>query len=239
MPSNKKWYKRWWAITFFILLGLILIILSFSGLYFLKKVKTYQADRNQSSGDITAQVVRELKNQKKYPHPKGTDATNHYIGTTSPEVTIVQFVDFTCSFCKKAHSTIRKLGLKYPEYVKIVVRDFPTSEEGINLSLAANCAGDQGVFWPMYDKLFSNQDNIDPTNINQLTDLAQQIGADTSEFQKCLQEEKFLPEIRKDMRDGKKMNVKGTPTYFINGHKISGDVPYELFQTVITGLIEK
>lgn len=240
MPSNKKWYKRWWAIIFFILLGLIILILSLSGLYFLKKVKTYQAGQGVSTqGNISAQVSRELKNQKKYPNPKGTNVSNYYSGTTSPEVTIVQFADFTCPYSREAYSTIRKIGLNYPEHVKIVFRDFPSDQKALNLSMAANCAGEQGFFWPMYDKLFSNQEDISPNNIDQLTNLAQQLGADTSQFKNCLKQNKYLSEIKKDVKDGQKMNVQGTPTYFINGHKISGNVPYNLFQNTIEGLLQE
>lgn len=237
--NNKKWYKRWWAITFFIFLGLIIIILSFSVSYFLKKVKTYQGEQNKFSGDVTAQIVRQLKNQKQYFHPKGINATNYYLGTTSPEVTIVQFADFSCPYSQKAYSTIRKLGLKYSDHVKIVFRNFPGNKKAINLSMAANCAGEQGFFWSMYDKLFSNQGKIEPNNINQLTGLARQVGADTKKFQQCLKQKKYLPEIKKDIKDGKKMEIKGTPTYFINGYKISGNVPYNLFRAVITGMTRK
>lgn len=237
MSNNKKWYKQWWAITFFIFLGLIILLIALSGFYFLKKVKNNQAGHNNFQGDITAQMVEQLKSQEKYSHPQGSKDSAHYLGTTSPEVTIVEFADFNCPYSRQAHSHIRRIGIEHGENVKIVFRHFPSQEKAVNLSMAAECAGEQDLFWPMHDKLFALQEEITPNKNSQLIQLAQQIGADTSRFERCLEEEKYLARIKKDAQDGARMDVRGTPTYFINGHKISGNVPYSMLIAIINGLM--
>lgn len=236
--NDKKWYKKWWAITFFCFLGLIFLIVSLTAYYSLKKAEDLQAQKNDSD-IVNKKLVNQLKQQKRYSRPAGVDATNYKLGTTSPRVTIVEFADFSCPHSQKAYSKIRKLGIKYSDYVKIIFRDYPGDKRSLNLSMAANCAGTQGLFWPMHDKLFSNQGNIDPQNNSQLTALAKQVGADTEQFQKCLNQQQPLPEIKKDIQDGKKMEIKGTPTYFINGYKISGDIPYEILKLITKELLKK
>jgi protein-disulfide isomerase len=129
------------------------------------------------------------------------------------------------------------VGLRYSDKVKHIYRDFPAlGENSVNLALAARCAGEQGLFWPMHDKLFQNQGVSTP---KELLELANQIGADTVKYELCYSQKKYLNLIQKDFLDGETLGVNGTPTWFINGQKIEGDIPLNIFTQIIEELINK
>jgi protein-disulfide isomerase len=164
---------------------------------------------------------------KKYEIPIGR---NYSSGASSSQLTIVEFSDFACPYCQKSSATVRKFGLKYGDSVKIIYRDFPLHEESIDLAISGRCAGEQGYFWPMHDKLFSMQGK---TEIASLPDLAATLGLNAPAFKKCLSEKKYLNDIKKDYLDGQTLGVTGTPTFFFNGYKIAGEIPAENFEKII------
>ena len=127
--------------------------------------------------------------------------------------------------------------MRYKDDIKVIYRDFPVvSGYSADLSLAARCAGEQGLFWMMHDKLFINQG----VNSNDgLLSLAAQIGADTGRFKTCIDNKKYLTDIEKDFSDGQELGIKGTPTWFINGSKIEGNIPYDIFVQIIESIINK
>jgi len=221
----------------FIILGLFLILTFITGFYIFREVKNYQPDNSQNNKNPKNEIIYHLKQQKKYPRPEGKNNLNFYLGTTSPLVTIVEFSSFGCPESKNSYSKIRKLGLKYEDEIKIIFRHFPTSENSLNFSLASYCAGEQGAFWPMHDKLFQNQKKINSSQ--QITTFAEQIGIDTKLFQKCLSSNKYEDEITTDIKEGKEMGVSGTPTWFFNGYRIKGDIPYNIMEAITVSLIKE
>jgi protein-disulfide isomerase len=90
--------------------------------------------------------------------------------------------------------------------------------------MAAYCAGEQNKFWEMHDKLFQNQSDTFGNDKNQLAALAQQLGVYNQEFQTCFDQQKYLPQIQKNFTDSELLGVAGTPTWFINGEKIEGEL---------------
>ena len=235
MSSEKKWYQNKGVLIFLGVLGAMVLLILISSIYLVKKVDNFQV--RQNPGQLKNQLVQQLKRQKKYPDPAGANAQNYSLGaTSSPQVTIVEFSDFECPYSQNDYSKLRETGINYGQDVRIIFRDYPATESSLELSMAANCAGDQGLFWPMHDKLFQNQGDI---NSQDLPRLARQIGADKNEFQLCMAQNKFQEEIVKDVQAGDNMNIKGTPTLFINGHKISGDIPHDLLKGIIEGLINR
>ena len=100
--------------------------------------------------------------------------------------------------------------------------------------MAGRCAGEQGLFWLMHDILFDEQGKIDGGN---LLALASQIGADTDKFEDCFTEEKYLNDIKIDYALGEKLEIRGTPTLFINGYRLTGDLPQEALIKIIEGLL--
>jgi protein-disulfide isomerase len=180
----------------------------------------------------TRPAEQELSGQK-YEVPTEND---YWLGTSTPRVTIVEFSDFACPYCRNSYTTIREIGIKYGNSVKIILKDFPIHENSLDLAMAARCAGGQknsakgGLFWAMHDKLFSLQGQFSTSS---LPDLAVSIGADANLFKNCLDSRKYLADIQKDYLDGESLGLKGTPTFFFNGYRIDGEIPKDQFEKII------
>ena len=225
--SNKSWYKKWWGVLLIIFAIFILSLIVASGFYIFDVVKKIK------SGEIAGKnVSNQITGGKKY---SAEGADNYWIGSAKPKVTIVEFTDFACYYCKNSFSKIREISVKHKDDVKIIFRDYPMHEESLDLAMAGRCAGEQGLFWLMHDKLFQNQGLSEK---QQLVNLAEQIGADIVKFSQCLNSDKYVSQIQKDYVDGEKLGVTGTPTWFINGYRVKGDVPYELFLEMVEEMIK-
>lgn len=223
-----KWYKKWWGILLIFFGTLILIFLTAIGFYILDLVKNIK--ENKTLGGIIQNRSLSAE-EKKTVEGEG----NYWLGSPDAKITIVEFADFECPYCQKSFSKIREISLKYRNNVKIIYRDYPLHDNSINLAMASRCAGEQGLFWVMHDKLFQNQGSTSEDNISLF---AEQIGADIERFKKCQTEQKYITAIQKDYADGQKLGIRGTPTWFINGYKIEGDIPYSSFINTIEKLIQ-
>jgi protein-disulfide isomerase len=220
--TAKPIYKTWWGILAISLLTIILIFLVAAGFYFYNSIKTAKLELNQAGFKLSGQQYAAADNE------------HYWTGSAKATITIVEFGDFACPVCEQSFPTIREISQKYKNDIKFIWRDYPVVQDySADLALAGRCAGEQGLFWLMHDKLFQNQG---VNTADQLIAAANQIGADTARFKDCLNKEKYLPQIEKDLADGQKFGITGTPTYFINGYKIAGDIPRDTFIKIIEGL---
>lgn len=156
-------------------------------------------------------------------------------GEASAPVTIIEFSDYECPFCGRYYEqTLPQIISEYVNNgkVKIVFRDFPLGfhSKAQKAGEAAECAGEQGKYWAMHDKLFDNQGSLD---VDDLKTYAGEIGLNTAQFDTCLDSGKMADEIAKDMSDGQSYGVKGTPAFFINGRFLSGAQPFSAFKQII------
>ncbi len=174
-------------------------------------------------------------------------------GNPDAAITIVEFSDFQCPFCKRFHQTT--LPLIQENYidtgkVKFVYRDFPIESlhpnGAIPAAVASECADEQGMFWQYHDKIFQNQKNWERLAaegvVNELKAYAVQLGLVTNQFNDCLNSGKYLDEVNKDLRDGNSYGVTGTPAFFIGNEesgyiKITGAQPYSVFQNVLDQML--
>ena len=163
---------------------------------------------------------------------------NYWLGTDQPQITIVGFSDFACSHCRSSYTTIRQLGVEYKDKIKIIFRDRPAFDYSMNLAMAAQCAGEQGKFWAMHDKLFQNQSAELGATAQDLGNLAQQVGVEMASFADCYNSKKYLDKIKQNFQDSENLNVAGTPTWFVNGQKIEGNVPLADWQALLNKLID-
>jgi len=222
--EQKKWYTRWWAIIIYIIagLGIILLIIPLP-------------EQNNSANGIIQKFRQENPRMDEQKRSLLLDEYAPYYGTTSPKITIVEFFSFNCPGTEEMQDTVRELGIKYQDKIKIIFRHFPTNKEAIEYSLAAECAHKQNKFWGMYDKLFQNQKKLTP---NKLIPYARQLGLNTKQFSSCLQDKNTLEIIKQDIRQGTKLGVKGSPTTYINGYKIERPIPKDIFMSIIENIIE-
>jgi protein-disulfide isomerase len=153
-------------------------------------------------------------------------------GGAKAPVTIIEFSDYECPFCGRAEQVIGKVMETYGNKVRLVFRDFPLPmhSDARPAAEAANCANAQGKFWEYHQKLFANQSALGE---DKLKSYAEALGLDGAKFAQCLQEKPFRAAIDKDIADGAKVGVSGTPAFFINGRMLSGAQPFEKFKEVI------
>jgi len=154
-------------------------------------------------------------------------------GAADAPVTIVEFTDFQCPFCSRTQGTLKQLLERYPGKVKLVYRDFPLDSahpQARRAAEAARCAHDQGKFWDYHDVLFSHFPQASPDD---LKEYAGQVGLDLMEFERCLSGGVHKAAVQRDMEEGTRLGVTGTPAFFINGRSLPGAQPIENFLRVI------
>ncbi len=160
-------------------------------------------------------------------------ATDPSIGHPSAPVTIVEFSDFQCPFCQSVSPTLKAVREKYGDKVRVVWKDFPLTQihpEAFKAGEAAHCAGDQGRFWEYHDRLFANQQALQPDS---LKNYAADLGLDAAAFNSCLDTSKHGERVRGGVEQGTRLGVNSTPTIYINGRMLSGAQPMETFSTII------
>ena len=148
-------------------------------------------------------------------------------------MTIVEFQDFHCPFCKRVQATIGELLARYGDKVKVVHRDFPLDNlhpQARRGHEAARCANEQGKFWAYHDKLYENAPRATP---DQLKAYAREVGLDLPAFEQCLASGKHRAAVQKDVEEGQRLGVTGTPSFFINGRQLTGAQPLEAFARAI------
>lgn len=153
-------------------------------------------------------------------------------GEAAAPVTIVMFSDFECPFCGRAAATIRKIENEYAGKVRVVYRDFPLpSHRGApRAAEAAYCAGDQGKYWEMNERLFSKGGAVGESDIRRF---ATELQLDPQQFAGCLDSGAHTQTWKAAYAEGLAVGVQSTPTFFINGRLMAGAAPYESFARVI------
>jgi len=154
------------------------------------------------------------------------------LGPKNAPVTVIEFADFQCPFCKRSEDAVKAVREKYGDRVQLVFMDFPLSfhPHAMPAANAARCAEAQGKFWQYHDALFADQSKLEP---NDLKATAKTLGLDTAKFNACLDKNQYDQAIQKDLAEGHKLNVNGTPTFFIDGREVVGAQPTENFVSII------
>jgi len=166
------------------------------------------------------------------PHVNIASAGHPSSGAASAPVTIIEFSDFQCPFCRAAEDSLKQVRQKYGDQVKLVYMDFPLGfhPHAMDAAKAARCAADQNKFWQFHDALFLDQKKLGPDDLKQT---AAKIGLDSNKFNSCFTSDRHDAGIRKDMAEGSSLGVTGTPTFFINGRQVVGAQPPPKFYEVI------
>jgi protein-disulfide isomerase len=160
-------------------------------------------------------------------------ATGPSRGPADAPVTIVEFSDYQCPFCRRAEPTVKEVLAKYEGKVRFVFRHFPLDRihpQARGASEAAACAAEQGKFWEYHAELFSGDGQLDRPVLDAA---AQKTGLDAAAFKTCVDERKTQALVEADVKAGEDAGVSGTPAFFINGIPLRGALPFEEFQKVI------
>jgi len=160
-------------------------------------------------------------------------------GPKDAKVTIVEYSDFQCPYCARAHQTMSEQVMKeYDGKVKLVYKNYPLpfNPWAEPAAVAAACAFDQDpdAFWKLYDYFFINQQQLNPQNVKEkATEALKGTKVNMEKWNDCVDNKKTLERIKADMAEGQAVGVSGTPAFIINGRKISGAQPFQNFKAVI------
>jgi protein-disulfide isomerase len=184
--------------------------------------------------------------------PKNTAASaqvvrddSHRLSTAADgKVTVVEFLDFECEACGAAYPGVEKLRAEYGDKITYVVRYFPIASHpnAFNAAHAAEAAARQGKFEDMYVKLFDNQTQWGHTEESRapvFEQYAQELGLDMTRFKTDVAGTDVAERVKSDFADGQALGVSGTPTFFINGEKFTGEPTYEGLKATIDTALSK
>lgn len=154
-------------------------------------------------------------------------------GPADAPVTMIEFADFQCPYCRQTEPTVNKLREQYKGKLRYVFKNFPLPSHQLaeKAAEAALCAGQQGQYWPYHDQLFTEA----PTDLDVpgLKKTAADLKLDTSKFDNCLDSGAEAASVKRTIAEGRNIGIGGTPSFTINGYFIGGGVPEEIFTGVI------
>lgn len=160
-------------------------------------------------------------------------------GATDAPVTIVEFTDYECPFCRRHFQyTLPALLAVYGDKIRYVVRNYPIASlhpRAPKAAEAAECAHDQDTFWQYHDLLLRQGTMLD---VNTLKRYAAGLQMDTAVFNRCLDTGAKAAVVRQDVLDASGYGVRGTPAFFVNGHLLAGAKPFEVFASYIDAALE-
>ncbi len=158
-------------------------------------------------------------------------------GDPKAPITIVEYADFECPVCRNLHDAIRGMLPNYPQ-VKFIFKEFPI--ESIHpwartAAMAGRCAYQQDpkAFWKIYDLIYDNQEIISASNVyDKMVDYAGRIGLNADTFKACMSGPQASAEVDASLANGKLLDVRSTPTIFVNGRRLAGADPHALQQYI-------
>jgi len=166
-----------------------------------------------------------LKDFEAASNPRHVFETHHRprVGSPGAPVQLVVFEDFQCPFCRRTAAVLPDVLETFDDEVSLVFKHFPLRqhEHARAAALAATAAKQQGKFWEMHDALFEHQASLDDDRIREI---AADIGLDMEQFERDIESPKIVAIVDEDIEDGRRAELPGTPTIYINGRDIGDDL---------------
>jgi protein-disulfide isomerase len=174
----------------------------------------------------------QVKMMLKAPRVNVVSAGHPWVGGKEASVTIVEFSDFQCPYCRSAEPVLKRIRSKYGDKIKLVYMDFPLGmhAHAMDAAVAGRCAADQNKFWQFHDAMFSDQSKLDTAGLKAS---AAKVGLDAKKFDACFSAKTGLKGIKADQAQGEQLGVNGTPTFFVNGRELVGVESENGFSDVI------
>jgi protein-disulfide isomerase len=145
------------------------------------------------------------------------NSTDHILGPASATVTVIEYGDFQCPYCRAAYPAVKILLKHFEDRVRFAFRHFPVVEMHPHAERAAEAvetAGAQGKFWQMHDLIFENQQHLEDEYLRQY---AFRTKLDLQGYDRDMDRRIHLPRVHEQMNSGKQRGARGTPTFFVNG----------------------
>lgn len=200
----------------------------------LAKVEKIEQNQNKMLKFFEPRRPPKENPNKVYNIPLGNSPVK---GNMSAKATIVEFSDFQCPYCSRLQPTLKQVLDAYPNDVRLVYKQFPLDfhKQAKNASKAALAAGEQGKFWEMHDLLFEKFNALSEA---MFTEFAVKLGLDNEQFEADYNSTKYDKQIQDEINLGMASGVRGTPTLYLNGKKMS-DRSFNDFKTAIDSILKK
>lgn len=222
----------------------LLVIVGFFGFLVAQNIIKIQRgefdiSKYQARDQLTTVAAAEATQIRQVARTEVETADDPTIGSSEAAVTIVQFADFQCPYCAQSVATIKTLLATFGNDIRIIHRDFPVETlhpDAFGAAVAGECARQQGKFWQFHDLVYLNQEVVSDTA---LASYAGQAGLNMQAFTACTQNAATSDEVAEDYQAGLKLGVRGTPTWFVNGYRVEGAIPADIFSQLVRKLIER
>ncbi|HJS57428.1 MAG TPA: thioredoxin domain-containing protein [Vicinamibacteria bacterium] len=159
-------------------------------------------------------------------------ASTPAVGPADAPVTLVEFSDYQCPYCHRAQASVDEVLKRYAGRVRFVHQEYPLAQHprAFAAAVAARCANEQGRFWDFHRSLMTEPGDFADADLKRRAD---QFGMDSAKLQACVASGRFDGDVNKAFSSGAAIGVNSTPTFFVNGRRLTGAVPFETLQTVI------
>ncbi len=204
-----------------------------------KRIREYLMDRKTAERvDAYTQPLREkypvsvFLTAPPLPVTSVSEGDSPALGPADAPVTVVEYSDYQCPACRKAHDVVEKIREEYTGRVRWIYKNYPLERhrESRFMAQAAHCADEQGKFWEFQDMLFRSGKKSDAAAMKKFGGL---LGLDARAFDECVDTARYQALVEKDKREGKEAGVSSTPTFIINGQISPGYLKYEAFKDLI------
>ena len=165
-------------------------------------------------------------------------ADDHVLGSADAPVTVLEYGDYECPYCRGAARDLHRMLDLYPGSIRFVFRNFPIQQlhpHAEQAAEAAEAAAAQGKFWEMYDLLLRPSSGLD---MGSLLGYAQDIGLDVDQFEKEVKGGAYAAKIEHDLQEGVSNGVNATPKFYVDGNRINGKLPLEGLEDAIRASIQ-
>jgi protein-disulfide isomerase len=190
------------------------------------QTKNFPPDRCKSMTAQIPRIVADLKKREEMNKPLDeekqkmiAEGSGPAFGPKNSKIVLVEFSDFECPYCSRGATALNEIKKKYANKVRVVFRQFPLSfHKKAHLAAQASLAAhEQGKFWEYHDLLFKNQKAIARDDLEKY---ARDLGLDAAKFNNALENGTYKKAVDDDINLGKKVNVRGTPSLFLNGDRV-------------------
>ncbi len=164
-------------------------------------------------------------------------ADDHVLGQLDAPVTVLEYGDYECPYCRGAARDVREMLARYPDSVRFVFRNFPITQlhpHAEQAAEAAEAAAAQGKFWEMYERLLTPGTQLD---LGYLLDCGADLGLDLGRFRNEITERAHAAKIERDVAEGIRDGVNATPKFYVNGERIDGKLPLEGVEDAIRAAV--
>jgi protein-disulfide isomerase len=165
-------------------------------------------------------------------------ADDHVQGPADAPVTVVEYGDYECPYCRGAFRDVQEMLDEYRGRIRFVFRNFPIPQlhpHAVQAAEAAEAASAQGKFWPMYELLLQPRARLDSDS---LASYAEVLGLDLARFAEDLAEQRYAGRIESDVQEGLRNGVNATPKFYVNGQRVDGKVPLEHLEELVRQAVQ-